>query len=180
MRRHRLPPLLPLLLLCPGLLLFTRCDSAAPPIEDRPQVVVTVNAAAVLREVRPGLILGANLGCWVSNTKLGSRTRELFMDLRPSVARFPGGNLSNNYCWMTQKVSDNNHLQWDDWSWGIDVPQYVAFLKATGCVPRVPRGCESIGRPWLSVTMKGCSDGCAARFRLFRARSTGAPGGPDA
>ena len=136
MRRHRLSPLLQLLLLLlPGLLLFARCDSAAPPAEEQPQVIVTVDAATVLRQVRPGLILGANLGCWVSNTKLGTRTRELFMDLRPSVARFPGGNMSNNYCWVTQKVSDNNHVQWDDWSWGIDVRQYVAFLKAIGCVP---------------------------------------------
>jgi len=126
---------LPLLFLFPGLFLFTRCDSAAPPAENQPQVVVTLDAATVLRRVQPGLILGANLGCWVSNTKLGSRTQELFMDLRPSVARFPGGNMSNNYCWVTQRVSGNDHLQWDDWSWGIDVEQYVALLKATGCVP---------------------------------------------
>lgn len=113
----------------------TRCQSTAPPGQDQPQVVVTVDAAAVVREVQPGLVLGANLGCWVSNTKLGAPTQNLFRDLRPSVARFPGGNLSNNYCWVTQKVSDNNHVQWDDWSWGINVDQYIAFLKATGCVP---------------------------------------------
>jgi hypothetical protein len=123
------------LLLFSGLLIFIRCGSTAPPAQSQPQVVVTVDSAAVIRQVEPGLILGANLGCWVSNTKLGAPTQALFRDLRPSVARFPGGNLSNNYCWVTQKVSDNNHVQWDDWSWGIDVGQYIAFLKAIGCVP---------------------------------------------
>jgi hypothetical protein len=132
MKKRRLL-FLPLLL---GLLVFSRCDSTAPPGEQsQPDVVVNVDAAAVIRQVQPGIILGANLGCWVSNTKLGTQTQNLFQDLRPSVVRFPGGNLSNNYCWMTQKVSDNNHVQWDDWSWGIDVDQYLAFMKAIGCVP---------------------------------------------
>jgi hypothetical protein len=115
-------------------LLLAACQASSPPAEDQPQVVFTVSAAA-LRDVEPGLILGGNLGCWVSNTKLGLQTQTLFKALRPSVARFPGGNLSNNYCWETQKVSDNNHVQWDDWSWGINVAQFIAFLKATGCVP---------------------------------------------
>jgi hypothetical protein len=130
MNQRRLA-LLPIFL---GLLVFSRCGSTSSPAEDEPQVVVTVNASA-LRDIQPGLVLGANLGCWVSNTKLGARTQELFRDLRPTVARFPGGNMSNNYCWVTQKVSDNDHVQWDDWSWGIDVDQYLAFLKAIDCVP---------------------------------------------
>jgi len=84
------------LLLFSGLLIFIRCGSTAPPVQSQPQVVVTVDAAAVIRQVEPGLILGANLGCWVSNTKLGAPTQALFRDLRPSVARFPGGNLSRD------------------------------------------------------------------------------------
>jgi hypothetical protein len=96
---------------------------------------VTVSGSSVLRELEPGLSFGANLGTWVSNTKLGPTTQDLFKALRPSVGRFPGGNMSNNYCWVTQKVSGNDHLVWDDWSWGIDVDQYIAFLKAIGCVP---------------------------------------------
>jgi hypothetical protein len=118
-----------------GLLFSSGCESTgSPPPQDQPDVVVNVDAA-VIRQVQPGTILGANLGCWVSNTKLGTETQNLFEALRPSVARFPGGNLSNNYCWVTQKVSDNNHVQWEDWSWGINVDQYVAFTKAIGCVP---------------------------------------------
>lgn len=130
MKRRRLVPLFCLLLP----LLLARCQSTAPP-DVEPDVVVTVGASPVLREIQPGLLFGANFGAWVSNTKLGTTTQELVKGLRPSVARFPGGNMSNNYCWVTQKVSGNDHLQWDDWSWGIDVGQYIAFLKAVGCVP---------------------------------------------
>jgi hypothetical protein len=125
--------LVPLFLLLPPLL-FTRCQSTASP-EREPDVVVTVSGSSALREIEPGLIFGANIGAWVSDTKLGATTQNLFKALRPSVARFPGGNMSNNYCWVTQKVSRNDHLVWDDWSWGIDVDQYVAFLKAIDCVP---------------------------------------------
>jgi hypothetical protein len=128
-RRLRFSPLL----LVP-ILLFTRCQSA-PSSGPGPDVFVTVSRNPVLREVAPGLIFGANLGAWVSNTKLGPATQDLFRALRPSVGRFPGGNMSNNYCWVTQKVSGNDHLVWEDWSWGIDVDQYVAFLKAIDCVP---------------------------------------------
>ncbi len=125
--------LIPLFLLLPPLL-FNRCQSTSSP-EPGPDVVVTVDGSSVLREVEPGLVFGANLGAWVSNTKLGTTTQALFRALRPSVGRFPGGNMSNNYCWVTQKVSGNDHVQWDDWSWGIDVDQYIAFLKSIGCVP---------------------------------------------
>lgn len=125
--------LVPLFLLLPPLL-FTRCQSTVPP-EPGPAVFVTVSGSAVLRELEPGLIFGANLGAWVLNTKLGTTTQALFKALRPSVARFPGGNMSNNYCWVTQKVSGNDHLVWEDWGWGIDVGQYMAFLKAIDCVP---------------------------------------------
>jgi hypothetical protein len=96
---------------------------------------VTVTGSTVLRTVTPGLVFGANLGAWVSNAKLGTATQSLIAALRPSAARFPGGNISNNYCWVEQKVSGNDHLVWEDWSWGIDVDRYIAFLKAVGCVP---------------------------------------------
>jgi hypothetical protein len=117
-----------------ALLILPGCESAPSGLGE-PDAVVTVSASAVGHTVEPGLVLGANLGCWVSSAKLGAATQALFRDLRPSVARFPGGNLSNNYCWVTQKVSDNDHVQWDDWSWGTDVAHYIAFLKAIGCVP---------------------------------------------
>lgn len=115
--------------------LFSSCQFTSPPAEVNPQVTATVRGSSILRVVQPGLIFGANMGCWVSYTKLGPATQDLFKNLRPTVARFPGGNLSNNYCWVEQKVSDNNHIQWDDWSWGIDIPRYIAFIKAIGAVP---------------------------------------------
>jgi len=113
---------------------FSACESDTPP-EPGADVVVTVRGGSVVREVVPGLIFGANFGAWVSNTKLGTPTQDLLKALRPSVGRFPGGNISNNYCWVTQKVSGNDHLVWEDWSWGTDVPRYVALLKAIGAVP---------------------------------------------
>ncbi len=125
--------LAPLFLLLPALL-FTRCQSTSSP-EPELDIFVTVSGSPVLREVSPGLVFGANLGAWVSNTKLGPTTQDLFQALRPSVGRFPGGNMSNNYCWVTQKVSGNDHLVWEDWNWGINVNQYIAFLKAIDCVP---------------------------------------------
>jgi hypothetical protein len=113
---------------------FSACESDATP-EPEADVVVTVRGGSVVREVVPGLIFGANFGAWVSNTKLGTPAQDLLKALRPSVGRFPGGNISNNYCWVTQKVSGNDHLVWEDWSWGTDVTRYVALLKAIGAVP---------------------------------------------
>jgi len=127
-------PFLPWVLLG-GLLLLAGCQATEAPPVDQPDTYVTIDGNAVLRTVTPGEIFGANLGAWVLDTKLGTTTQSLLRDLRPSVARFPGGNLSNNYCWVEQKVSDNDHLVWDDWGWGIDVAEFLAFIKAVGCVP---------------------------------------------
>jgi hypothetical protein len=110
------------------------CQTNATP-ERGVDVVVKVSGSQVLREIAPGFIFGANFGAWVSNTKLGTSTRDLVKALRPSVGRFPGGNISNNFCWVTQKVSGNDHLVWEDWSWGTDVGRYLAFLKAVSAVP---------------------------------------------
>jgi len=122
------------LVLLAGALVFSACQSDTPPV-DEPDVVVDISGSPVLRQVEPGLVLGANFGAWVSHTKLGTATRDLVKSLRPSVGRFPGGNLANNYCWKAQKVSDNDHLVWNDWSWGTDVDQFIAFMGSIGCVP---------------------------------------------
>ena len=127
-------PFLPWALLG-GLFLLACCQANEAPSVDQPDTYVTIDGNAVLRTVTPGEIFGANLGAWILDTKLGTATQNLLRDLRPSLARFPGGNLSNNYCWVEQKVSDNDHLVWDDWGWGIDVDEFLAFIKAVGCVP---------------------------------------------
>jgi hypothetical protein len=125
----------------PGLVLLVAAMAAVPACqttstpEPGVDVVATVRGGSVVREIAPGLVFGANFGAWVSNTKLGTPTQDLVKALRPSVGRFPGGNISNNYCWETQRVSGNDHLNWEDWSWGTDVGQYIAFLKAVGAVP---------------------------------------------
>lgn len=107
-------------------------DTAPEPGAD---LEIEVSGTAVLRTVEPGLVFGANLGAWVGPDKLDAGTRSLIRALRPSVARFPGGNISNNFCWTEQKVSGNDHLVWQDWSWGTDVDDYIAYLKAAGCAP---------------------------------------------
>lgn len=110
------------------------CQTNSAP-EPGLDATVKISGASVLRTVSPGLVFGANFGAWVSETKLGASTRDLVLALRPSVGRFPGGNMANNYCWVTQKVSGNDHLVWEDWSWGTDVHEYLAFLKTIGSVP---------------------------------------------
>ena len=125
---------LPLALLA-GALILAGCQAAEAPPVDQPDTLVTVDGNSVLRTITPGLIFGANLGAWVSETKLGTTTRNLLQALRPSVARFPGGNISNNFCWVRQMVSDNDHLVWDDWSWGTDVGEFIAFIKTVDGVP---------------------------------------------
>jgi hypothetical protein len=118
-----------------GLLVLTGCQATEAPPADQPDTIVTVDGNSVLRTIAPGDIFGANLGAWVLDTKLGTTTQNLLRGLRPSVARFPGGNISNNYCWVEQKVSGNDHLVWEDWDWGIDVDEFLAFIEAVDCVP---------------------------------------------
>lgn len=130
MRMRRAFPVL-LLAALAGLAACQSSDGDGPAAE----AVVAIDGGAAVRAIEPGLIFGANLGAWVLDTKLGTSTQDLVRALRPTVARFPGGNMSNDYCWVTQKVSGNDHLVWEDWSWGIDVGEYVAFLKAVGAVP---------------------------------------------
>lgn len=110
------------------------CQTNSAP-EPGLDATVKVSGSSVLRTISPGLVFGANFGAWVSETKLGAATRDLVLSLRPSVGRFPGGNMANNYCWVTQKVSGNDHLVWEDWSWGTDVHEFLAFLRTIGCVP---------------------------------------------
>lgn len=109
------------------------CQSEALP-EGSLDAVAAVGAGAV-RSVEPGLVFGANFGAWVLETKLGPAARDLVRALRPTTGRFPGGNISNNFCWVEQKVSGNDHLVWEDWGWGIDVAEYLAFLKTIGARP---------------------------------------------
>jgi len=129
------------------------CQSEKAP-ETAVDAVVTVSGGSVLRSIEPGLIFGANFGAWVPDTKLGTSTQNLVKALRPSVGRFPGGNISNNFCWVSQKVSGNDHLVWEDWSWGIDVHEYLSFLKALGARPMfslIPFDHTIDGQPHFAV-----------------------------
>jgi hypothetical protein len=154
---------LPLLAAGLAAALAAACQSGGAP-SPGPDAVVTISGSSVRRSVEPGLIFGANFGAWVLDTKLGTTTRDLVRALRPTVGRFPGGNMANNYCWVTQKVSGNDHLVWEDWSWGIDVDEYLAFLRAIGARPMFslnPFDHTIDGRPHFAV------DEAAALARLF-------------
>jgi len=109
------------------------CQSQSTP-EPGVDAVATVGSAAV-RTIEPGLVFGANFGAWVASGKLGTGTQDLVRALRPSVARFPGGNISNNFCWVEQRVSGNDHLVWEDWSWGTSTDQFLSLLPAIGARP---------------------------------------------
>ena len=128
------------------------CQSAGEP-ETVNDAVVTIDGGSS-RSLEPGLIFGANFGAWVLDTKLGTSTQDLVEALRPSVGRFPGGNMANNFCWVTQKVSGNDHLVWEDWSWGIDVHEYLDFLKAVEARPMfslIPFDHAIDGQPHFAV-----------------------------
>lgn len=130
MRTHR--PLGIPVVLAAALLAACQTNSSPEPGFD---ATVKVSGSSVLRTISPGLVFGANFGAWVSDAKLGTATRDLVKALRPSVGRFPGGNIANDFCWVTQQVSGNDHQVWEDWSWGIDVHEFLAFLKTIGAVP---------------------------------------------
>ena len=140
-----------------GALILAGCQATeAPPPVVQPDTFVTVDGNSVLRTIAPGLIFGANFGAWVSNTKLGTSTRDLVKTLRPSVGRFPGGNIANNYCWEDQKVSGNDHLVWEDWSWGTDVAVHTSECSipasARGTWKALTRVAERCRRLWCGVT----------------------------
>jgi hypothetical protein len=91
-----------------------------------------VDVNRVLRLADSGAVLGGNLGIWVTPASLAPPADAYIVERGARVVRGPGGNLSNNYCWVTQRVSDNDHVVWDDWSWGLRVDDYLAFLDRTG------------------------------------------------
>jgi hypothetical protein len=88
-----------------------------------------VDTAAVLRTAIPGEILGGNMAVWVAASRLDADLEGYVRDLGSGVMRFPGGNLSNNYCWVTIRAAGNDHQVWDDWSWGTNVDQFLDFAE---------------------------------------------------
>jgi hypothetical protein len=96
---------------------------------------VTVDAGRVLRVVDSGLVLGGNLAVWNSPSTLLPPTDSYVVERGASLLRFPGGNLSNNFCWPLMRVSDNDHVVWDDWSWGTGVEDFASFVGRIGGVP---------------------------------------------
>jgi hypothetical protein len=95
----------------------------------------TIDAGSILRSVEPGKILGGNVAAWVAASRLEAPTDDTIRALGHGVLRFPGGNLSNNYCWTTVRASDNDHVVWDDWSWGTNVDQYLTFVDHLAVEP---------------------------------------------
>jgi len=131
-------PVAPILFLA----LLTCCggsggDDGSPtdPTSPSGPVRVSVDATQTLRIVDSGAVLGGNLGIWVAPSNLAPPTDRYVVERGARIVRGPGGNLSNNYCWVTQRVSDNDHVVWDDWSWGIRIDQYLGFVDRVGGRP---------------------------------------------
>jgi len=95
----------------------------------------TVDATHVLRTVDSGRVLGGNLGAWVAPQALGGPTGSYVIERGARLLRFPGGNLSNSFCWLTMRASDKDLVKWDDWSWGTGVEPYLAFVESVGGEP---------------------------------------------
>ena len=129
----------PLLLLALLLALVIACggsggDGGGPanPTTPTGAVRVSIDVGQILRIVDSGAVLGGNLGIWVAPQALAPPTDRYVIERGARIVRGPGGNLSNNYCWVTQRVSNNDHVVWDDWSWGLYVDHYLDFLHRVG------------------------------------------------
>ncbi len=96
---------------------------------------MTINVSNVMRTVTPGIIMGGNMGAWVGGGLLTGQVSNYFAETGPKIMRFPGGNIANSYCWQTDKLSNTSTHNWDDWSWGTSISQYVNFIKEIGCAP---------------------------------------------
>ncbi len=92
----------------------------------------TVDATRVLRTVDSGRVLGGNLAVWVAPQALNGPTGSYLVERGARLLRFPGGNLSNSFCWVTMRASDKDLVRWDDWSWGTGVEAYLAFVGSVG------------------------------------------------
>ncbi len=95
----------------------------------------TVDATRALRTVDSGRVLGGNLAAWNSPQALGGPTGSYVIQRGARLLRFPGGNLSNSFCWLTMRASDKDLVKWDDWSWGTGVDAYLAFVESVGGEP---------------------------------------------
>jgi len=98
-------------------------------------VRVTVDAARIRRAVDSGRVLGGNLAAWVAPARLEGPTGGYVVERGARLLRFPGGNLSNSFCWETMRASNKDMVVWDDWSWGTGVASFLAFTGAVGGEP---------------------------------------------
>lgn len=96
---------------------------------------ITLDGNLVKRTVNPGLILGGNLGAWVGLGKYTADVKNSIINLGRGIMRFPGGNLSDGYCWITIASSNSTTGNYDDWSWGTSLVQFVPLCKSINSVP---------------------------------------------
>lgn len=95
----------------------------------------SVDGSRLLRTVDSGRVLGGNLAAWNAPSKLSGPTGQYVIERGARLLRFPGGNLSNSFCWISMRASDKDLQKWDDWSWGTGVEPYLAFLGSVGGEP---------------------------------------------
>lgn len=109
-----------------------------PDVKDQ----VQVNVLEPIRTVNPRHILGGNLGSWTSPHHLNTTVEKYYKNTGAGIVRYPGGNISNNYCWKGPGVFEDDYNEtgkfedFDDWSsWAISIDDYLSFVKNIDAEP---------------------------------------------
>lgn len=120
-------------------LLLSTLHSCTPSMPIPLELSFYINANNSSRTVISGHILGGNMGIWADMKDgvgdLNPPTPGHVSALSPLVFRFPGGNISNHYCWKKQRAWDEDDGKWKSYDWGTDVYEYMDFLDEINCVP---------------------------------------------
>lgn len=109
----------------PRLYVFSAVAALALPLAGQ-TAKLTVDANNVIRTIDDRLY-GTNLTMWDS-TFAAQETASLLSVLQPGALRIPGGSLSDDYDWQTNKrISDK-----PNWTWAVDIAQFAKFVEAQG------------------------------------------------
>lgn len=96
-------------------------------------VSMHVDGDSVLRTIEPGMVLGGNIGVWLTPQMLAAPTDRYLAERGAGIVRYPGGGMASNFCWTTMSV--RNGGVWEHWSWGTDVDRYLVTLRDIGARP---------------------------------------------
>jgi alpha-L-arabinofuranosidase len=100
------------------------------------QCRVTVNAKAVLHEIKP-LFFGVNTLFWIEDDaslkdgRLATHLREMPCRLM----RFPGGEVGDNYHWKTRKLDDLKQFPSSEGPDKLDCDKFMVLCRQVGAAP---------------------------------------------